>query len=167
MRIWTLNIIFELDLSLSSSLSWLKWAHSPSFCKPTLARPHSNMTVRILHINNQKLLVLFITICKDRPNETKIELSVKDIKTDYTLLQERMLLHHLRSSHASTTHQSRSSHACKNCMLTILKDCKILALLCKVEGENQRKQNYNSRRLYFWTPKTREMKREGGTSHKL
>ena len=110
MRIWTLNIIFELDLSLSSSLSWLKWAHSPSFCKPTLARPHSNMTVRILHINNQKLLVLFITICKDRPNETKIELSVKDIKTDYTLLQERMLLHHLRSS-----------HACKNCMLTILK----------------------------------------------
>ena len=120
MRIWTFNISLELDLSLS----WLKWAHSPSFCKPTLARPHSNITVRIYHINNQKLLGLFITICKDRPNETKIELSVKDTKTDYTLLQERMLLHHLRSS-----------HACKNCMLTILKDCKILALLCKVVGE--------------------------------
>ena len=41
-----------------------------------------------------------------------------------------MLLHHLGSSQASTTHQS-----CQNCMLTILKDCKILALLCKVEGE--------------------------------
>ena len=51
------------------------------------------MTVRIYDINNQKLLGLFITICKD-------------IKTDYTLLQERMLLHHLRSSHSGIVVQS-------------------------------------------------------------